>query len=103
MNLDDLLHVECWARDQHDFLNVAWQTVDKRKVCNLVMKSESVFKTYANKIIQKLDRKIVQLKSRSIVVSPTIRFRRHIVLSCVPVCLFDFQSQIMSTLVNVKK
>ena len=53
--------------------------------------------------MQKLDRKIVQLKSHSIVVSPTVRFGRHIVLPCVPVCPFDFGSQIMSTLVNVKK
>ena len=46
MNSDEVLHVKCWARDQHDFLYVAWQTVDERKVRKMVMKSESVSKTF---------------------------------------------------------
>ena len=33
------------ARDLHDFLNVAWQTVDVRKACKIVMKSEIVSNT----------------------------------------------------------
>ena len=30
--------MECWARDWHDFLNVAWQTVDVRKARKMGMK-----------------------------------------------------------------
>ena len=33
------VHVECKARDLHDFFNVAWQTVDVRKAHKIVMKS----------------------------------------------------------------
>ena len=36
------------ARDWHDFLNVAWQTVDVRKACKMVMKIESVYNTTYN-------------------------------------------------------
>ena len=37
--------MECRARDWHDFLNVAWQTVDVRKACKMVMVSEIVLNT----------------------------------------------------------
>ena len=39
------MHVECRARDLHDFFNVTWQTVDVNKARNIVMKSEIVFNT----------------------------------------------------------
>ena len=39
------LHVECMARDWHDFLNVAWQTVGVRKAHKMVMKIEIVYNT----------------------------------------------------------
>ena len=32
------LHMEYMARDWHDFLNVAWQTVDVRKARKMVIK-----------------------------------------------------------------
>ena len=37
--------VECRAHDLHDFFNVTWQTVDVRKACKTVMKSEIVLNT----------------------------------------------------------
>ena len=30
------MHVECWARDLHDFLNVTYQLVNARKTHKLV-------------------------------------------------------------------
>ena len=39
------VHVECRARDLHDFLNVAWQTVDIRKAGKNIMKSEIMSNT----------------------------------------------------------
>ena len=39
------VHVECRARDLHDFFNVTWQTVDVRKARKIVMKSEIVLNT----------------------------------------------------------
>ena len=42
------MHVECRARDLHDFFNVARQTVDVRKACKIVMKSEIVSNTTYN-------------------------------------------------------
>ena len=48
-----LVHVECRARDLHDFFNVAWQTVDVRKARKIVMKSEilpnTTYKTHIKK------------------------------------------------------
>ena len=37
--------MECRVRDLHDFLNVAWQTVDVRKTRKIVMKREIVLNT----------------------------------------------------------
>ena len=37
-----VLHMECWAPDWHDFLNVTWQTVEVRKVPKMVIESELV-------------------------------------------------------------
>ena len=39
------MHVECRARDLHDFLNVAWQTVNVRKAHKFVMKNDIVSNT----------------------------------------------------------
>ena len=39
------LHVECMTRDWHNFLNVAWQTLDVRKARQKVMKIEIVYNT----------------------------------------------------------
>ena len=36
------------ARDWHDFFNVAWQTVDVRKACKMVVKIEIVSNTTYN-------------------------------------------------------
>ena len=51
---DDVVHAECRARDLHDFLNVAWQTVDARKACKIVMKSEIVLNTTYKTHIEKV-------------------------------------------------
>ena len=40
-----MLHMECMASDWHDFLNVAWQTVDVRKARKMVMKIEIMYST----------------------------------------------------------
>ena len=54
-------HVEC-THDWHDFLNVAWQPVDVRKMCKTVMKVKlskmqpikCMSKTFANLIMKKI-------------------------------------------------
>ena len=45
-------HVECKARDSHDFFNVAWKTVDVRKARKIVMKSDIVESTTYKKHIK---------------------------------------------------
>ena len=45
-NFDDMgMHMECRARDLHDFFNVGWQTVGVRKEHKIVMKSDFVWDT----------------------------------------------------------
>ena len=48
------MHVECRARDLHNFFNVAWQTVGVRKACKIVMKSDIVLNPTYNTRIKKV-------------------------------------------------
>ena len=57
---DDMgVYLECWARDLHDFFNVAWQTVDLRKARKIVMCKtrpiKRISKTFAYLIMKILD------------------------------------------------
>ena len=68
--------MECRARDWHDFLNVAWQTLNVRKAHTMVMKGETVcfdhttYKTHIKNVCifdhEKMDLKIAKFMSHSI-------------------------------------
>ena len=85
------------ARDLHDFLNVAWQTVDVRKARKIVMKSEIVLNTTYRKRIKNVRifdqeknwiEKIANILSPSIFVKiRSILYRRGIVVFEQRICL----------------
>ena len=82
--------MECWTRDWHEFLNVAWQPVDVIKVCKMVMKvklskslpMKRILKTFVYLIIKKWIEKSAKLKSLRIMKSVSIW--SVIWLICVP-------------------
>ena len=77
------------ARDLHDFLNIAWQTVDVRKAHKMVMKIEicitrptkRISKSFAYLIMKKIwIEKIAKLLSHSIYMQHTFEFNMLVII-----------------------